>query len=145
MRAATDHENVHLTMIRLVENGSVSRDDFLDKKLDNAKLGEFRDIVAENNELKYIEEVVMDGSGTIAVVRSTDEAYELIIVGHRHGDESQLMTGLTYGVGNNRGHIGISGFRRTFDKFNSSLKQRSRRCSHYKETFIPAEMKCVLR
>uniref|UniRef100_A0A7N1A5I3 Cation/H+ exchanger domain-containing protein n=1 Tax=Kalanchoe fedtschenkoi TaxID=63787 RepID=A0A7N1A5I3_KALFE len=93
MRAAT-HENVHLTMFRLVENGNVSSDDLMDKKLDNAMLSEFRDSVTGNHKVKYIEEVVMDGSGTIAVVRSMEEAFELIIVGHRHDEHSQLMMGL---------------------------------------------------
>ncbi|KAL9658917.1 hypothetical protein QQ045_028282 [Rhodiola kirilowii] len=94
MRAAA-HENVHLTMIRLVENGNVSSDNLMDKKLDNAMLSEFRDNVKGNQKVKYIEEVVMDGSGTIAVVRSMEEAFELIIVGHRHDEHSQLMMGLT--------------------------------------------------
>ncbi|CAM8935714.1 hypothetical protein QQ045_013744 [Rhodiola kirilowii] len=94
MRAASQ-ENVHLTMIRLVENGDVSSDDLMDKKLDGAMLSEFRDSVTGNQKVKYVEEVVMDGSGTMAVLRSMEEAFELIIVGHRHENiQSQLMTGL---------------------------------------------------
>ncbi|CAM8941671.1 unnamed protein product [Rhodiola kirilowii] len=50
MRAASQ-ENVHLTIIRLVENGDVSSDDLMDKKLDSVMLSETRRI--ENRTISF--------------------------------------------------------------------------------------------
>lgn len=40
------------------------------RKLDNELVSEFRVITAGNHRVMYIEEVVVDGSGTVAVIRS---------------------------------------------------------------------------
>ncbi|KAK9272240.1 hypothetical protein L1049_002611 [Liquidambar formosana] len=47
-----------------------------------------------NHRVMYIEEVVMDGSGTVAVIRSMENIYELVIVGRRHNKRSGLTLGL---------------------------------------------------
>ncbi|KAJ7971737.1 Cation/H(+) antiporter 15 [Quillaja saponaria] len=87
--------NVNLTIIRLLEKGSVSSGDVHERKLDNKVVSEFRLGMEGNYQVMYIEEVVMDGSGTVAAIRSMENSYELIMVGRRHDKGSQLLLGLT--------------------------------------------------
>ncbi|CAK9183714.1 unnamed protein product [Ilex paraguariensis] len=42
----------------------------------------------------YIEEVMMDGTGTVTAIQSMENNYELIIVGRRHDAWSPLILGL---------------------------------------------------
>ncbi|KAF8390683.1 hypothetical protein HHK36_025210 [Tetracentron sinense] len=89
------HPNVNLTMVWLLENGNINSHDTRERKLDNEVVGEFRLSMARNDRVMYIEEVVMDGSGTAAVLRSMENNYELIMVGRHHDKGSPLTSGLT--------------------------------------------------
>lgn len=86
--------NINITMVRLLENGSIVSDNSMERKLDNEVVSKFRLNMAGNNQFKYIEEVAKDGTGTAAVLRSMKNNYELIIVGRRHKKKSPLILGL---------------------------------------------------
>ncbi|XP_050232613.1 cation/H(+) antiporter 15-like [Mercurialis annua] len=90
----TGHPNISLTIIRLLENGSISSDDTTERKLDNEMVSQIRSATAGNYRVMYIEEVVMDGTGTISVIKSMQDLYDLIIVGKHHDKKSQLLSGL---------------------------------------------------
>ncbi|KAE9449005.1 hypothetical protein C3L33_19103, partial [Rhododendron williamsianum] len=87
--------NINVTMVRLLENGSIASDNSMERKLDNEVVSKFRLNMAGNYRVKYIEEVAKDGTGTVAVLRSMKNNYELIIVGRRHEKKSPLVFGLT--------------------------------------------------
>ncbi|XP_025011987.2 cation/H(+) antiporter 15 isoform X1 [Ricinus communis] len=89
------NQNINLTIIRLLANGSISSDGASDRKLDNEVVSEFRTATAGNYRVMYIEEVVMDGTGTISVIRSMEDQYDLVIMGRHHEKRSQLLSGLT--------------------------------------------------
>lgn len=65
-----EHPKIDLTMVRLLKDGEVTGEDGSERKLDNELVSEFRVITAGNHRVVYIEEVVVDGSGTVAVIRS---------------------------------------------------------------------------
>uniref|UniRef100_A0A2N9IEK7 Uncharacterized protein n=1 Tax=Fagus sylvatica TaxID=28930 RepID=A0A2N9IEK7_FAGSY len=65
-----------------------------ERKLDSEVVSEFRLSMAGNYHVMYIEEVVTDGTGTISVIRSMENNYELILVGRRHDRRSSLISGL---------------------------------------------------
>lgn len=87
------HPNVRLTLIRLVSRNYMN-ESAQEKRADNESLREFRHRMEGNYRVMYIEEVVMDGSGTIAVIRSMENNYELVLVGKNHDPESPLVSGL---------------------------------------------------
>ncbi|WCJ40169.1 Cation/hydrogen exchanger family protein [Euphorbia peplus] len=89
------HHCIKLTVIRLLENGSISSDETEEKKTDNIVVTEFRIAMTGNLRVIYIEEVVMDGVGTILVTKSMQDEYDLIIVGKRHDPSSLLLSKLT--------------------------------------------------
>lgn len=88
-----EHPNVSLTMIRLAMNGNVTGNDE-ERRLDNEFLSKFRKSMASNFRVTYIEEVVMYGSGTVAVTRLMENSYQLVLVGRSHVRQSQLLSGL---------------------------------------------------
>lgn len=87
--------NMSLTMVRLLENGNITNDDKGDRRLDNQVVGEFRLSTVGNYSVMYMEDMVMDASGTLAVIRSMEEMYDLLIVGRHHDNASVLTQGLT--------------------------------------------------
>ncbi|KAL5793431.1 hypothetical protein ACOSP7_002025 [Xanthoceras sorbifolium] len=91
------HPCVHLTLIRLLENNNVANDDATEKKtkLDNQVVNIFRTTMEDNYRVTYREKMVMDGSGTVVVIRSLQSQFELIIVGRNHDNQSPLISGLT--------------------------------------------------
>lgn len=88
------HVNINLTIVRLLENGNISSDEARERKIDNEVVSEFRLGMMGNYRVMYIEEVVMDGSGTVSVIRSMENKYELLVVGRRHDKLSSLISGL---------------------------------------------------
>lgn len=88
------HHKINLTIIRLLENGSISCDNTNEKRLDNEMLSVFRTAMATNYRVMYVEEVVMDAAGTISVIRSMENNFELVIVGRNHDNRSALVSGL---------------------------------------------------
>ena len=88
------HPNISLTVIRFLENESVTSGNEEERKLDSEVVSEFRLSMAGNYHVMYIEEVVIDGTGTISVIQSMENNYELILVGRRHDRRSPLLLGL---------------------------------------------------
>uniref|UniRef100_A0A2N9IFN1 Cation/H+ exchanger domain-containing protein n=1 Tax=Fagus sylvatica TaxID=28930 RepID=A0A2N9IFN1_FAGSY len=88
------HPNISLTVIRFLENGSVTSGNEEERKLDSEVVSEFRLSMAGNYHIMYIEEVVIDGTGTISVIQSMENNYELILVGRRDDRRSPLLLGL---------------------------------------------------
>lgn len=92
------HRNINLTLFRLLENckNIDTKDDTEKRKrmLDHELVTEFRHKMVGNYRIKYIEEVVVDITGTISVIRSLENNYELIIVGRHHDNKSPLTLGL---------------------------------------------------
>ncbi|KAF8400008.1 hypothetical protein HHK36_015881 [Tetracentron sinense] len=82
---------VYLTVVRLLENGNINA---RESKLDNEVMSEFRFSMKGNDQVMYVEEVVMDGSGTVSVIRSMENRFQLIMAGRRHDKRSPLMLGL---------------------------------------------------
>ncbi|XP_022156483.1 cation/H(+) antiporter 15-like [Momordica charantia] len=88
------HPNIHLTVIRLLTNENVSGDNVEERRLDNEAVSDFREIVAGNCKVIYIEEVVMDSTGTVSILRSMGNNFDIVMVGRRHGPSSPLVQGL---------------------------------------------------
>ncbi|XP_015865867.3 cation/H(+) antiporter 15 isoform X1 [Ziziphus jujuba] len=86
------HSKIRLTLIRLVSGNYMNEN--AERRADNESLSEFRHCMEGNYRVMYIEEVVMDGSGTIAVIRSMENSYDLVLVGKNHDPESPLVSGL---------------------------------------------------
>lgn len=87
--------NINVTMVRLLENGSITGNNSTERKLDNEVVSGYRLSMAGNFRVKYVEEVAKDATGTVAVLKSMQNNYELIIVGRRHDKQSPLVFGLT--------------------------------------------------
>ncbi|KAI9177844.1 hypothetical protein LWI28_019865 [Acer negundo] len=68
------HPSVHLTVIRLLDNGDARK-----TRLDNKVMNMFRRSMENNYRVTYKEEMVMDGTGTVSVIRSLESQYELIM------------------------------------------------------------------
>uniref|UniRef100_A0A7N0T766 Uncharacterized protein n=1 Tax=Kalanchoe fedtschenkoi TaxID=63787 RepID=A0A7N0T766_KALFE len=85
------HPSISLTLIRLVDGSSLGPGGHL---LDEEVVSGFRRDMEENPRLVYIEYEVADGAGTVAVIRSMEEAYQIVIVGRRHDSRSPLLLGL---------------------------------------------------
>ncbi|KAL2240661.1 UNVERIFIED_CONTAM: Cation/H(+) antiporter 20 [Sesamum indicum] len=64
-------------------------------KFDNDVMNEIRSQMARKQRVQYVEEVVVNGTGTIALIRSIEDHYDLIIVGISHNPKSPLMLGLS--------------------------------------------------
>ncbi|XP_038906053.1 cation/H(+) antiporter 15-like [Benincasa hispida] len=88
------HTNINLTMIRLLESENVPSDDVKERMLDDEAVVEFRKIIAGNYRVRYIEEVVKDGTGTICILRSMGSNFDLVMVGRQHSPRSALVQGL---------------------------------------------------
>lgn len=88
--------NINLTIVRLLENRQTPGENTSrERNADNDVVSEFRRNLAGNYQVMYMEEVVTDGTGTVAVIRSMENNYELIIVGRCHDTWSPLVLGLS--------------------------------------------------
>lgn len=88
-----EHPKLTLTMIRILVAGNITGNDLEERRADNEFLNEFRQAMIANYRVTYIEEVVVDGIGTAAVIRSLENDYELVLVGRSHDKQSPLMSG----------------------------------------------------
>ncbi|XVF60005.1 hypothetical protein PTKIN_Ptkin08bG0007700 [Pterospermum kingtungense] len=86
--------NINVTLIRLMYDGDLPDNYMEGWRLDHELLYEFQINICDNFNAKYIEEPVMDGAGTAAVLRNLKNHYELLVVGRRHDDMSPLLSGL---------------------------------------------------
>ncbi|EYU31836.1 hypothetical protein MIMGU_mgv1a002154mg [Erythranthe guttata] len=99
--------NISLTIVRLIPNNKVANEDVDETECDKDAVNELRSQMAGNMRVVYMEEVVKDGTGTVAVIRAMDELYEVIIVGKYHDTRSPLMLGLSdWGEGSELGPVG---------------------------------------
>ena len=101
------HVNINLTMIRLLDNGNVPKDDVKERRLDDEAVAEFRQILSNNYRVRYKEEVVKDGTKTISVLRSMGSNFDLIMVGRRHSPFLSPVQGLV--LWNERTELGAIG------------------------------------
>ncbi|KAL0549633.1 hypothetical protein IC582_014119 [Cucumis melo] len=96
------HDNINLTVIRVLEMSedycvlrrNNNNELIKEKRVDDEALVEFRKLTADNYRVRYIEEVVKDGTGTICVLRSIGNNYDVVIVGRRHNPCLALVQGL---------------------------------------------------
>ncbi|KAL6533502.1 hypothetical protein OROMI_027614 [Orobanche minor] len=87
-----NNPNVKLTIVRILAEANAGTEDF---KFDNDVVNEFRSQMAGNKRVTYFEEAITDGTGTVAVIQSIEDHYDLIIVGRFHDTKSPLMLGLS--------------------------------------------------
>ncbi|KAL3653863.1 hypothetical protein CASFOL_003544 [Castilleja foliolosa] len=87
--------NINLTIVRVVAETNITTEDSDETKFDNDVVNEFRSQMVRNKRVAYFEEVILDGMGTVAVIRSIENQYDLIIVGRFHDTRSPLMLGLS--------------------------------------------------
>ncbi|XP_022156488.1 cation/H(+) antiporter 15-like [Momordica charantia] len=91
------HPNINLTMIRILENRNVSSDNVEERRLDDDAVRMFRQIIIGNDyKAMYREEVVTDGTGTVSILRSMENNFDLVMVGRRHCLSSPLVQGLVF-------------------------------------------------
>ncbi|XP_075635780.1 cation/H(+) antiporter 15-like isoform X2 [Castanea sativa] len=88
-----DDHNVLITLLRFYSSSEIVGGTARSKILDTEILSQFRLNAFRNQRVSYQEEMVMDGNGVLAVLRSMENAYDLVMVGRRHQD-SQLMSDL---------------------------------------------------
>ncbi|GAV92121.1 hypothetical protein CFOL_v3_35502, partial [Cephalotus follicularis] len=69
--------------------------DTKDSRLDNEVMRNFRTCTARNHQVMYQEEVVMNDAGTVSVIRSMENQYELVMVGRSHDTSSPHVAGIT--------------------------------------------------
>ncbi|XP_038883080.1 cation/H(+) antiporter 15-like [Benincasa hispida] len=101
------HTNVNLTMIRLLDNENVPNDDVKERRLDDEAVAEFHQIISDNYRVRYIEEVVTDGTETISILRSMGSNFDLVMVGRRHSPFWASLQGLV--LWNERTELGEIG------------------------------------
>ncbi|XP_073143534.1 cation/H(+) antiporter 15-like isoform X2 [Henckelia pumila] len=94
--------STRLTIYRLILkdeaiNIDIDVDTNIEKKLDNEVMDEIIAKSRNNNSkrLSYVEEVVRDGTGTVALIRYIENAHDVIIIGRRHDTRSPLLGGLS--------------------------------------------------
>jgi hypothetical protein len=85
--------NVLITLLRFYSSTEIVGGTARSKLLDTEILGQFRLSAFRNERVSYQEEMVMDGNSVLAVLKSMENAYDLVMVGRRH-QESQLMSDL---------------------------------------------------
>ncbi|KAF6161178.1 hypothetical protein GIB67_007819 [Kingdonia uniflora] len=78
--------NTKLRVIRLCMDGA-------DNPFDTEMLNEFKINVSHNERVAYQEKKIRDGTRIMKILRSMNDAYDLVIVGRRHEDSA-----LTYGL-----------------------------------------------
>ncbi|XP_042500727.1 cation/H(+) antiporter 15-like isoform X2 [Macadamia integrifolia] len=101
------HPNINLTVVRLVANSPTNIGTSKERKYDEYAVNEFKHNMVVNKQIRYIEEMVMDGSNTISVIRSIESDYQLIVVGRRHDERLPVISGLTEWIEHNElGTIG---------------------------------------
>jgi hypothetical protein len=84
---------LHFTTTSTSEGAEIAGGTERSKRLDSEILDEYKLNAEENERVSYLEEVVMDSEGVLAVIESIENSYDLVMVGKRHG-ESELMSNL---------------------------------------------------
>ncbi|KAM1148491.1 hypothetical protein ACFX13_029805 [Malus domestica] len=86
----TEHPNVSLTVVRLVDNRKFN----VHKEHDSELLSKCKIAIAGRKQHVYKEERVKDSVDMINVIRPMQNFYDLIVVGRRHDCDSPLFMGL---------------------------------------------------
>lgn len=105
IRMAED-PSIGLTVVRFLPPKEM-REGLKEDKLDNAMMEEFRVARVDGTRVVYREETVMDGEGTVGVIRAMSSHFSLLIVGRREGKQSKLTEGLS--VWNEYPELGVVG------------------------------------
>ncbi|KAL3829040.1 hypothetical protein ACJIZ3_017842 [Penstemon smallii] len=102
------HSSVRLTLLRFIASGpaAIVAGTERSKMLDSEILMNFKLIMQKMEQVAYKEKVVANGSDVITVTRSMVNAYNLVLVGRRHG-QSPVM--LQLAKWNERGDLGVIG------------------------------------
>ncbi|OVA12695.1 Cation/H+ exchanger [Macleaya cordata] len=82
--------NVNLTVFRFIDRNE-RVDKLSEKQMDYDAINEFRMHAIDNENVEYTEEEVSDGVEFVAVIRSIESSFELLIVGRQHGEESSHL------------------------------------------------------
>ncbi|XP_074352175.1 cation/H(+) antiporter 3-like [Apium graveolens] len=85
--------SLNLTILRLIPTDE-SNDTQWDKVLDAESLKEMRFLSTHRNNVSYQEEKVKDGPETTAIIKAMLDFFDLILVGRRHKEDSQVLSGL---------------------------------------------------
>ncbi|KAG7946703.1 hypothetical protein I3843_14G054800 [Carya illinoinensis] len=88
-----EDSNVLVTLLRFYSSAEVVGGTSRSKMLDTDILSQFRLNAFRNDRVSYQEEMVMNGNGVLVVLKSMENAYDLVMVGRRH-QESRLMSDL---------------------------------------------------
>ncbi|CAA0813138.1 Cation/H(+) antiporter 15 [Striga hermonthica] len=84
---------VEVAVVRVLAESKIADEDD-ELKFDNDVLNDFRSQMAGNRRVAYFEEVVSDGTGTVGVIQSIEDHYDIIIVGRTHDTGSPLLMGI---------------------------------------------------
>lgn len=87
--------NTNLTMVRLLYSGPFPAYSVDESQLDNDIVNEFREMIGGTLRVNYVEEVVADGAGTAAAMRTIKDQYQLLVLGRRHHKLNPILAGLT--------------------------------------------------
>ncbi|KAK3015190.1 hypothetical protein RJ639_005399 [Escallonia herrerae] len=85
---------VHLTVVRLVAVDDRSENQW-DTVLDTETLKDIKVLSSHQNNVAYREEKVKDGPEAALIANAMEEAFDLIMVGRRHRDDSPLLSGIS--------------------------------------------------
>ena len=88
------HPYVNVTLIRLLEDTNSPSDGGKEMKLNNEAVSKYHRLMENNHRVRYLEEVAKDCTGTVAILRSLENNFDLIMVGRRHSPRSPLVQGL---------------------------------------------------
>ncbi|XP_007031926.2 PREDICTED: cation/H(+) antiporter 15 [Theobroma cacao] len=99
--------NINLSLIRILYDGNFPKNYMEESRLDNEIINEFKTDISGKYSAMYREEVVMEGAGTAAVLRTLENQYELVVVGRRNDGLPPLLSGLTEWIENKE--LGVIG------------------------------------
>ncbi|KAK9156302.1 hypothetical protein Sjap_003782 [Stephania japonica] len=85
------HQRVNLTVIRFLAFGC---DNARERKVDNDTMDEFKRSNADNDQVRYKDEMVKNGEGLSMHIKGLGSNYDYLIVGKNQRKESQLFYGL---------------------------------------------------
>ncbi|KAG7022651.1 Cation/H(+) antiporter 15 [Cucurbita argyrosperma subsp. argyrosperma] len=88
------HPYINVTLIRLLEDTNSPSDGGKEMKLNNEAVSKYHRLMENNHRVRYLEEVAKDCTGTVAILRTLDNNFDLILVGKRHSPRSPLVQGL---------------------------------------------------
>ncbi|XP_073017521.1 cation/H(+) antiporter 15-like isoform X1 [Primulina eburnea] len=94
-RRMAQSPGIHLMVIRFVPWDIYAGDNQWDAVLDAEILKDTRMLGARQENIVYREERVKDGAETALLIHAMEEAFDLIIVGRRHKDDTPQLLGLS--------------------------------------------------